>query len=145
MTGAHPPERRDERGSVSLFAVVLAVAMIVVIGLVVDGGAKVHAQQYARAVAREAARAGGQAVAGPQAVLGQDPVVDPYTARAAAQAYLDAAGLPGTVTVTGGTHLHVEATAEYTPVFLSIVGAGTQHVTGQADARLVRAIGGIEQ
>jgi len=138
-------ESARERGSISLFAVVLAVAMIVVIGLVVDGGAKIHAQQHAQAVAREAARAGGQAVLGPVVVRGEEAVVDPYTARAAAQDYLAAAGLPGTVTVTGGTRLHVQVTASYEPVFLSIVGIGTQQVSGQADARLVRAIGGIEQ
>ena len=134
-----------ERGSISLFAVVLTVAMIVVIGLVVDGGAKIHAQQRAQSVAREAARAGGQAVTAAVAIRGDGAQADPYAARAAAQDYLAAAGLPGTVTVTGGTRLHVEASASYEPVFLSIVGVGTQHVTAHAEARLVRAVGGTER
>lgn len=142
MSTRHTPA---ERGSISLFAAVAALAVFLVIGLVVDGGAKIHALQHAHAVAREAARAGGQAVTGPQVVLGQDAAVDPYAARAAAQAYLSAAGLPGTVTVTGGTRLHVQTTATYDPVFLSMIGIGTQQVSGSAEARLVRAIGGIEQ
>jgi hypothetical protein len=130
---------------VSLFAVVAALAAFVVIGLVVDGGAKIHAQQHAQAVAREAARTGGQALDAPAAILGARAVVDPYAAKSAAQEYLAASGLPGSVTVAGGTRLVVQTTATYDPVFLSIVGIGTQHVTGHAEARLVRAIGGTEQ
>lgn len=140
---AGDPDR--ERGSISLFAVVTAVAMLVVIGLVVDGGGTLHARQHAQAVAREAARAGGQAVTAAVAVRGDGAAADPYAARAAAQAYLDASGLTGTVTVTGGNRLRVEATATYEPVFLGIVGAGTQTVTAHAEARLVRAVGGIER
>lgn len=145
MTRTRPRATDMERGSVSLFAVVLTVAMIVVIGLVVDGGAKLHAQQHAQSVAREAARAGGQAVTAAVAIRGDGAEADPYTARAAAQDYLTASGLPGTVTITGGTRLRVEATATYEPVFLGIVGAGTQTVTAHAEARLVRAVGGTER
>lgn len=146
MTAHHHRSDVDpQRGSISLFAVVLTVALIVVIGLVVDGGAMIHAQQHAHSVAREAARAGGQAVATGVAVRGGGAAADPYTARAAAQAHLSAAGLPGTVTITGGTRLHVQTTTTYEPIFLSIVGVGTQTVTARAEARLVRALGGTER
>lgn len=143
---ARRPDPGDaERGSISVFAVVVTLALIVVLGLVVDGGAKVHALQAAQATAREAARAGGQAVHAGVAVAGDGAVVDPAPARSAATAYLAAAGLPGTVTIEGGTRLRVEVTATYEPIFLGIVGIGTQSVHAQAGARLVRVIGGTEQ
>ena len=54
--------RDDDRGSLSLFVVVVFVALLVTIGLVVDGGGKIRALQRADAVAAQAARAGGQAI-----------------------------------------------------------------------------------
>lgn len=145
MTPQDATASERERGAISLFAAVLAVAMILVIGLVVDGGAKIHAQAHAQAVAREAARAGGQAVSVAVAVRGDGARVDPEAARTAALDHLAGAGVPGTVTITGGTLLVVETTATYDPVFLSIAGLGTQTVTGHAEARLVRAVGGTER
>lgn len=133
----------DERGSISLFAVVAVVALLVAIGLAVDGGGKIRALQRADALAAQAARAGGQAIARPQAVRGEGILVDGPAARAAAEAYLHQADADGTVTLVNGVRLRVEVTTHYTPIFLGIAGLGGQmSTTGSAEVRLVAGIEG---
>jgi hypothetical protein len=127
---------------VSLFVAVAAVGMLVVVGLVVDGGGKVRALQEADAVAGEAARHGGQAIVAGPAIRGQDPVVDTPAAIAAAEQYLAAAGVPGSVDVVGGTRLRVTTTTSYTPVFMSVIGVGPMRVAGEGEVRLVRGLDG---
>lgn len=133
---------RSDRGSLSLFAVVVTVGLIVVIGLVVDGGGKIHAQQRAQTAAREAARAGGQAIVAGTAIRGQGAVVDTSAARTAAQNYLTAAAVAGTVSIQGGNTVVVRTSETYQPTFLSIVGVGTQTVTGQSEAEIMRTLNG---
>lgn len=136
------PSQHSERGSISLFAVVVTIGLIVVIGLVVDGGGKIHAQQRAQTAAREAARAGGQAIIPGVAIRGQGAVVDTGPARVAAQNYLAAAGVTGTVSIQGGNTIVVQTSETYRPTFLSIVGVGTQTVTGSAEAQIMRTLNG---
>ncbi|SHN88831.1 hypothetical protein SAMN05660350_04821 [Geodermatophilus obscurus] len=137
-----PRRLREERGSLSLFFVVAALALLVTVGLVVDGGGKIRALQRADAVAAEAARAGGQAIVESRAVRGQGAVAHPAQARAAAEDYLAAADVAGTVTVIDGTRLRVETSVTYDPVFLDLVGVGTQTSTGEAEVRLVQVLDG---
>jgi Flp pilus assembly protein TadG len=134
--------RDDDRGSLSLFVVVVFVALLVTIGLVVDGGGKIRALQRADAVAAQAARAGGQAIVASTAVRGRGAVTDPAQARIAAQNYLSSADVPGTVTVINGTELRVTTSITYDPVFLSIIGVGTQTSTGEAEVRLAQVLNG---
>jgi len=134
---------RGDRGSVSLFTVVVALGLLVAIGLVVDGGGKIRALQRANAAAGEAARQGGQAISAGPAIEGQAAGVDPLLARAAAQSYLGSAGVDGTVTVVGGgTELEVTTTTTYEPVFLSLIGVGPMTTTGHAKVRLARGPNG---
>ena len=80
-----PAARRDDDGGwVSLLVLVLVVAVLAMIGLSVDGGGKVRAQERADNLAAEAARAAGQALQGPQAIQGGPKVIDPQTAVTAA-------------------------------------------------------------
>jgi Flp pilus assembly protein TadG len=129
-------EPRDDRGAVTLFVAVFTVALLAAVGLVVDGGGKVRALQRADEAAREAARAGSQMLDVPSAVRGNGVRVDPAAAARAARAYLDAAGVEGTVTVRGNT-VQVSTTLTYRPVFLSVAGVGPLTVTGSATARPV--------
>lgn len=133
--------RGGERGSVSLFLVVAVLALFVAVGLVVDGGQKLRATQRADDAAAEAARAAAQSVQPGLTVRGQAPQVNSTAAVSAAQAYLAAAGVTGAVTVSGD-RVQVTTSSSFTPTFLSLIGLGTQTVTGQADARLAR---GVEQ
>ncbi len=137
--------RHDERGSVSVWLALAASAMLLCVGLAVDLGGQVHAQQQARAVAAQAARAAGEQVAAAQAIRGQTPQVDTLAATAAAEAYLQRAGMNGTVTVESGNILNVTVTTSYSPVILSSIGIGPLPVTGTSTARLVRAVQGSER
>lgn len=135
----------NERGSISIWAVTATVAMITLVGLAVDLGGQVHAQQRAHDVAAQAARAGGQQVQAAPAVEGRYVALDTVAARRAAEQYLAAAGVEGSVTITGGTTLTVRVTDTYEPTFLSVVGISDLTVTGDASARLIRTTGGNER
>ena len=139
----HP--RYDERGSVSVWLALAAVAMVLCVGIAVDLGGHVHAQQRAHQLAAQAARTAGEEVAAAQAIRGHTPKVDTAAAERAAGAYLARAGVSGTVTVRAGYVLHVQVTDTYTPTFLSSIGIGSLTVTGESTARLVRAVGGTER
>lgn len=137
--------RHNERGSISIWVVTATIVMMTLVGLAVDLGGQVHAQQRAHDVAAQAARAGGQQVEAAPAVEGRYVALDTAAARRAAEQYLAAAGVEGTVTVTGGTTLVVRVTDIYEPTFLSMVGIGDLTVTGDASARLIKTTGGVER
>jgi Putative Flp pilus-assembly TadE/G-like len=54
--------RRGERGSISMFVVIFTIAVLMLAGLVYDGGLAIAARQRAADIAEEAARAGANAV-----------------------------------------------------------------------------------
>ncbi|MFD6608642.1 TadE/TadG family type IV pilus assembly protein [Micromonospora chalcea] len=126
-------------GRVTVWFAVLVPAFLALIGLVVDGGAKVRAYQRADNIAAEAARAGGQAIKAGQAIDGGNKEIEPSVAADAVQAYLDDLdGVTGSVTVDGAQQLTVTVTVTYNPILLDLFagGAGTT-VTGRATATLV--------
>lgn len=134
--------RLVDRGSVSVFFVVAAIAMLAMVGLVVDGGGKIRALQRADAAAAEAARQGGQAIVAAPAVQGQGVQVDAAEAAAAARAYLAQSGVEGNVSIAQGTELVVETHVSYSPVFLGLIGVGPMTVDGLATVRLARGPNG---
>jgi Flp pilus assembly protein TadG len=134
MTGRQA--RRDDGGAVSLFVVVITVALLAAVGLVVDGGGKIRALERADEGAREAARAGSQMLQLAAAVRGERVTVEPGAATRAARVYLDEAGIEGNVSVYGGV-VTVSTRVVYRPVFLGFVGIGPIAVTGEASARPV--------
>jgi Flp pilus assembly protein TadG len=136
---------RNEDGSITLWMVTASFAMMVLVGLAVDLGGQVHAQQRAHNVAGQAARAGGQEVQAAPAVQGRYVANNAAAARNAAQDYLSTAGVNGSVSITDGTTITVNVTDTYRPKFLSIIGLGALPVTGEASARLIRTVAGSEQ
>ena len=90
----------SEKGTVSSLVAVLAIAIVAVAGLAYDGGAIITATAHARDVAAGAARAGPQAVSIREIHAGRTGL-DPAAAESAAMEFLDAAGVGGTVAVTG--------------------------------------------
>jgi len=122
-------------GGMSLMMLIAAVALIMILGLVVDGGAKARALDHAGAIASEAARAAAATY------RPGDVAIDPEAANFAAQDYLTAAGATGTVTVTG---LDVAATVtlHQDTVFLPLVGIDAFTVTGAGQAQVVYQQGG---
>jgi Flp pilus assembly protein TadG len=132
-----------ERGSVTVFFAIIMLGLLLLIGLVADGGAKLRATQQAAATAAEAARAGGQALDTAAAAGGDTSRVDRALAIQAAQDYLTAAGATGTVTVSDDrTRLTVTVTRTASTAFLSLIGIESLTVTARADAVLVGGITG---
>ncbi|WP_307864724.1 pilus assembly protein TadG-related protein [Allobranchiibius sp. CTAmp26] len=126
----------------SIFMASAAFVMIVIVGLAVDLGGQVAAQQRTRDVAAQAARAGAEQVLGGPAVEGQDVQIDSRAAAEAARSYLAAAGVTGTVTTSANDTLQVTTSADYSTKFLSLIGIASLHVTGHSTARLIRAQNG---
>ncbi|MBT0773242.1 pilus assembly protein [Kineosporia sp. J2-2] len=136
---------RDDRGSVSLFAVVVVVALLVATGLVVDGGGMIAAQQRAQSTAREAARQGGQQLQASLAVRGIAVRIDSSAAEQAARTWLAAADVDGSASVQGGDTVVVDTSTTYSPIFLNLIGVGTRTVTGHAESRVARTVDGAAQ
>ncbi|MFD4588274.1 pilus assembly protein TadG-related protein [Streptomyces sp. NPDC058434] len=131
----------NDQGGVTVFVAVCVVALIGIIGLAVDGGGKLRAVERADFIATEAARAGGQAIDPAQAISGEAITSDPQAAQAAAQAYLRAAGVAGTVVVSGdGKTLTVTTNGSYATKFLSVVGIGSLSVSGHGKATLLHGV-----
>jgi Flp pilus assembly protein TadG len=131
---------RGDDGRVSVYFAIAITALIVIIGLTVDGSGRFRMMQRADNIAAEAARAGGQALDAGQAISGGAKVVDPELAVGAAQAYLAAADVTGTVAIAADRqHLTVTVTIPYNTVMLSYIGIDRVSVTGHATAQLVTA------
>jgi hypothetical protein len=132
-----------EAGSVTVFVAISMLGLLLLIGLVADGGAKLRATQRADSLAAEAARAGGQALDLPDAIAGSGTRVDRGIAVTAATTYLQQAGQAGTVTVSDDrTRLLVTVTDTAPTTFLNLIGITDLTVTGHAEASLVPGITG---
>jgi Flp pilus assembly protein TadG len=128
----------DQDGSISAFVVLLLVALIVLLGLVVDGGAALSARQAAADEAEQAARAGAGALS-VEALRTGSLQLDPAAAVAAADSFAAAAGHPGTATVSGGivtVQIHYRMATEV----LGIVGIDSLPVSAVASATDVQGV-----
>lgn len=135
--------RRADEGSITLFVCVAVMGLLLMAGLVVDGGAKVRALQRADRLAAEAGRAGGQAIDVRDAIPGNVPMVDPAQAIRAAEAFLAAEGASGRARVTdAGRALVVDVTVTSPTVFLGLMGVNSVTVHGESTVRLVRGVTG---
>ena len=142
-----PTLRKDERGSVSIWAVLIVAAFTLVVGISVDLVGQVAAKQRAADVAAQAARVAGEQ-ADPNTLMNGTGkvIVNPQKARQAAVAYVAGADMTGTATIeAGGTQLAITTTATYRPIFLTTIGIGPLTVTGTSTARLIRAQNGSER
>jgi Flp pilus assembly protein TadG len=132
-----------ELGGLSLMIVVLFVALLALAGIVVDGGAKLTADENATALAQEAARAGATTVDVSRAYATGSFIVDPAQAVTAAQQYLTGAGYRDfTVTADGDTAITVQVTITDRTKFLSLIGVRSFSTTRAATAELVTGVTG---
>jgi hypothetical protein len=90
-----------ESGMVTAFVVVFTLALLVMAGLVLDGGLALSAKVQAIDDAQAAARAGAQAIDIPLYRSTGQITLDANEATADAEQYLAQSGHTGTVTVTG--------------------------------------------
>ncbi|MFD8690754.1 TadE/TadG family type IV pilus assembly protein [Streptomyces sp. NPDC059651] len=134
---------RGDRGSMSVFFALTAIAILMVMGLLVDGGGALNASNRATSLAQEAARTAGQQLDPAQAIEGTAITIDPDAAVGAAQDYLAAANVQGDVSISdNGQTLHVTVQDSYTPHFAQFIGMATINVTGTATAHLQTQAGG---
>lgn len=135
----------NERGSVTAWMATGAFVMATLVGLAVDLGGQAHAQQRAHDIAAQAARTGAQEVQAAPAVQGRYARIDTATALSAAQTYLSAAGIGGSVSIANGDRIVVDTRDTYRTKFLGIVGITRVTVRGEATAHLVRSLGGNQR
>ncbi|SHN42705.1 hypothetical protein [Cryptosporangium aurantiacum] len=127
-----------DRGRVSVFLAIALTGVLILIGMVADGGARLRAMQRADNIAAEAARAAGQGIDGGTAIPGGEKRLDPELAVQAAQTYLAEAGVPGTATVNEErTQVVVEVQVTRPTAMLGLIGIDTIQVTGRATAVLI--------
>ncbi|MDQ1428128.1 MAG: hypothetical protein QOK39_1604 [Acidimicrobiaceae bacterium] len=135
-----------EMGSVTVWLVIVTVAMVAAIGLVFDGGTALALRGEAIADAYGAARAGAEALDQSSFARGGAPAPDTAAASSAALSFLSQVGVApdhASVTVNGAVvtvtvHLSSPAT------ILAAVGAGPFTLTGQGSARAVFGVRGPE-
>jgi len=137
---------RRDKGSVTIWLALASFVMIVLVGVAVDLSGQVYAQQHARDIAAQAARTAGQQIDASRGVRGIGAQTNTAQAIAAAKSYIAAAGMEGDATVTGGgTTIMVSVVDTYETKFLSIIGLTSLRVTGSAETRVVRVVGGVER
>lgn len=131
---------RDERGQVSAFVVTLVTGIVLLAGLVLDGGLALAAKVEAIGHAQSAARAGAQHL--DLAAYRDHGTVrlDPSEAATAARRYLASVGARGAVTATSDS-VHVIVTASNGTQLLGLVGVGAIEVTGTGRAHPQRTEG----
>ena len=132
MTSRRP---RDQAGVAAVFFVFVAMAMVAVAGLVIDGGYAMAAKRTCQQQAEQAARAGADALNQGGLRDGTD-TVNPQAAAAAAHAFLTGVGAHGTVTINGRTVTVTVTTREPTKI-LSAVGVDSLGVSETASARSI--------
>lgn len=134
---------RDRGQAVSIMVLGFMAALIMVAGLVVDGGQKAAAMNRAETLASGAARAAANAAAGDTLGAGNDDVSAAEQARRAARNYLNAAAIDGGSVHgsvrTDGTRVVVHTEIQVPTIFLSLIHIDTLRATGDATAQVVPA------
>jgi hypothetical protein len=125
-------------GQITAFVVVMMAALILLAGLVLDGGLTLAARERALGEAQEAARAGAQAIN--LSVYRQDGtlVLIPDQAVAGARSYLASFGATGTAAVTGNA---VTVTVTITQPMQILDAAGLRAITVHATATATPELG----
>lgn len=126
-----------EAGIVTAFVVIMILALLMVTGLIYDGGRVIVAKRQAIDVAEQAARAGAQAIDVPTLRAGRGFRLDPVQARQAARTYLAEVGEQGSVTVghdADGDFVAVTVPYTVHSVLLTLVGIRELDGSGHASA-----------
>jgi hypothetical protein len=134
----HRIHTRGDSGQITAFVVVMMAALILLAGLVLDGGLTLATRERALGEAQQAARAGAQAVNLTIYRADGKLILAPGQAVADGRAYLARIGAEGTVTVTGNT---VTATVTIVQDMQILDVAGLRSITVHASASAVPDFG----
>ncbi len=129
----------QEEGAATIFVVGLATALLMLAGLLYDGGRVLEARREAFHTADNAARAAAQAVDIDAVRSGAAPLLDVPAAEIAARNYLDRLGLAGEVLVTAN-QVSVTVSIDVEMALLQAIGLDTRTVTGTGRARIVQGV-----
>lgn len=116
--------RRGESGQTIAFVVGITLALLLLIGLTVDGGRILSARERALDEAQEAARVGAQQLDQAALHVSGVTIINQSEATRAVQAYLRATGDTGLVNVQG-TDVQVSVQHSLGMDILGLVGIGT--------------------
>lgn len=131
----------NERGSTGPFIMILLAALVGLVGLAYDGGLLFTGRREANNVAAAAARAGTNDLDEPSIYAG-DPIMA-SSAPGTAESFALGQGVDSaTAHRIDDTLLEVTVTMQVELEFLSIVGLGTQTVTGEATSRVQPGVEG---
>jgi hypothetical protein len=134
-TKASHPALREDPGQVAAVFVVFALGLMVVVGLISDGGMLLAARRNLLHLADGAARAGATAVDPATIRQTADGTVDPEAARAAVSRYLDLAGFTGQVEVVPAPDgVSVRLAEEQHPMFGRLFGISTTTIVAESRA-----------
>lgn len=128
-----PKPERGEEGMVTAFVVIFTFALLLLAGLVIDGGLTLSARAQAIDEAQAAARAGAQQINLAVFRSTGQITLEPDQAARAAQSYLAATGHAGTVTVTGD-QVQVAVSITQPMQILGMAGIGHLTVSGHGSA-----------
>ncbi|RFS86334.1 pilus assembly protein [Actinomadura spongiicola] len=132
--------RERDRGTIALYTVLFTPIVLLLAGLLVDGGLAIHARQRAADMAEQAARAGADQIDTDALRRTGEPVLDPGRARAAACDMLTAYRDQVTASRCDADEQEVAVTVQITvrPQLLGIIpGLGEFRLTSGATARPV--------
>ena len=135
-----------ERGSVTIWLVLAAAAMTMIVGLVVDLGGKVHAMTTCprcRRPGRPRCWGAGAGRSPPRCAATASVLL--LERRRSSPPNLAAAHVQGTVTFVSPTTLRVQVTHSYQPIFLTLLGMAAIRIDGEATAYLARAVNGAQR
>jgi uncharacterized membrane protein len=133
MRAIHP---REDRGAVAPLVAMMLLGLLAIVALVIDGGLLFAERRDLQASADGAARAGAMAI--DQDLLRESGAVrlDPAAARMAAERYLDAAGIEGTVRIDANMlGVSVDLEQQRPTLMMGLLGLPTVDVTAHAVAR----------
>lgn len=123
-------------GSITIIFAGLMVALVVLAGLIFDGGAKMQAIEHANAAAEHAARTATQQINTSGAMSSGQVSLDAVGAVAAGNQVLATEGVQGMVSVVGD-EVRVTTTATTPTSLLSIIGIHEVSGDGAATARVL--------
>ncbi len=131
----------DQRGmALAVWTAVAMPALIIMVGLGVDFSGHAAAEQEARAIAAQAARAATHEV-----VVTRNGVrIDEPAARQAAVSFVSAAGYDGVAVIDGGTSATVTVRGAYRTLFLGLIAVNDIPVEVTGSARAVSTVDGAE-
>ncbi|HSO69735.1 MAG TPA: hypothetical protein VLQ67_08870 [Arachnia sp.] len=132
---------RDQRGlALSVWTSVSLPAFILMVGLGVDFAGHAAAEQEARAVASQAARAATHELR----VTSTGATLDVAAAKREAVSFARAAGFAAEARIEGGNVARVTVRGAYDTLFLGLIGVNSIGVEVDGSARAVTTVDGAE-